>query len=42
MLATLLPALQNLDLPLRLRLWDGKEIDIGPAPSVTLEPAWPA
>ncbi len=37
MLATLLPALQNLALPLRLRLWDGNEIDIGPAPSVTLE-----
>ena len=37
MLTTLLPALRDLELPLRLRLWDGKEIDMGPAPSVTLE-----
>lgn len=37
MLTTLLPALRDLKLPLRLRLWDGKEIDMGPAPSVTLE-----
>jgi cyclopropane-fatty-acyl-phospholipid synthase len=37
MLTTLLPALRDLELPLRLRLWDGKEIDIGPTPSVTLE-----
>jgi len=37
MLAALLPALRELDLPLRLRLWDGREINIGPSPSVTLE-----
>ena len=37
MLAALLPALRELDLPLRLRLWDGNEIDIGPSPSVILE-----
>lgn len=36
MLATLLPALRGLSLPLRLQLWDGKEIDLGPSPSVTL------
>src|SRR5690606_41353289 len=36
MLATLLPALRELSLPLRLQLWDGKAIDLGPAPSVTL------
>ena len=36
MLATLLPALKELAVPLKLQLWDGKEIDIGPAPSVTL------
>ncbi|MCQ4325083.1 SAM-dependent methyltransferase [Stutzerimonas stutzeri] len=36
MLATLLPALKELALPLKLRLWDGKEIDLGPSPSVTL------
>lgn len=34
--ATLLPALKDLGLPLKLQLWDGKEMDIGPAPSVTL------
>ena len=37
MLASLLPALRELDLPLRLRLWDGNELDIGPSPTVTLE-----
>ncbi len=37
MLTTLLPALRDLELPLRLRLWAGTEIDMGPAPSVTLE-----
>ncbi len=37
MLATLLPTLRELELPLRLRLWDGNELDLGPAPSVTLE-----
>ncbi|WP_104098384.1 C17 cyclopropane fatty acid synthase CfaB [Stutzerimonas kunmingensis] len=36
MLATLLPALKELALPLKLRLWDGNEIDIGPSPYVTL------
>lgn len=36
MLATLLPALKDLGLPLKLQLWDGKEMEIGPAPSVTL------
>ena len=36
MLAHLPPALQNLQLPLRLRLWDGHELNLGPAPSVTI------
>lgn len=36
MLATLLPALRGLSLPLRLKLWDGKDLDLGPSPSVTL------
>jgi len=36
MLATLLPALRNLALPLRLQLWDGKQFDICPSPKVTL------
>ena len=36
MLAQLPPALQNLQLPLRLRLWDGHEINLGPEPSVTI------
>lgn len=36
MLATLLPALRELELPLRLRLWDDKEIDLGPEPVVTM------
>jgi len=36
MLATLLPALRELSLPLRLQLWDGKSIDLGPSPIVTL------
>lgn len=36
MLAHLPPVLQNLQLPLRLRLWDGHELDLGPSPSVTL------
>ena len=36
MLAHLPPALQNLQLPLRLRLWDGHEFNLGPAPSVTI------
>ncbi|MCQ2997881.1 C17 cyclopropane fatty acid synthase CfaB [Pseudomonas syringae] len=36
MLAQLPPALQNLHLPLRLKLWDGHELDLGPTPSVTI------
>jgi len=36
MLAQLPPALQNLQLPLRLRLWDGHEFNLGPSPSVTI------
>jgi cyclopropane-fatty-acyl-phospholipid synthase len=36
MLAQLPPALKNLHLPLRLKLWDGHELDLGPAPSVTI------
>ncbi len=36
MLATLLPALRELELPLRLRLWDGKEVELGPEPVVTM------
>ena len=37
MLALLPPALRSLRLPLRLRLWDGFELDLGPEPEVTLE-----
>ncbi|KPW39372.1 Cyclopropane-fatty-acyl-phospholipid synthase [Pseudomonas coronafaciens pv. atropurpurea] len=29
-------AFQNLHLPLRLKLWDGYQMDLGPAPSVTI------
>ncbi|KOP57629.1 fatty acid methyltransferase [Pseudomonas coronafaciens pv. porri] len=29
-------AFQNLHLPLRLKLWDGYQVDLGPAPSVTI------
>jgi cyclopropane-fatty-acyl-phospholipid synthase len=36
MLAQLPTALQNLHLPLRLKLWDGNELDLGPTPSVTI------
>ena len=36
MLAQLPPAFQNLQLPLRLRLWDGHEFNLGPEPSVTI------
>lgn len=36
MLAQLPPALQNLKIPLRLKLWDGHELDLGPTPSVTI------
>ncbi|AOE88276.1 C17 cyclopropane fatty acid synthase CfaB [Pseudomonas sp. TCU-HL1] len=36
MLAQLPPVLRDLKLPLRLQLWDGKEIDLGPNPTVTM------
>ena len=36
MLAQLPTALRDLRLPLRLKLWDGKQIDLGPKPRVTL------
>ena len=36
MLAQLPPALQKLQLPLRLKLWDGHEFNLGPEPSVTI------
>ncbi|MDX1369212.1 class I SAM-dependent methyltransferase, partial [Pseudomonas sp.] len=36
MLAYLPPTLRDLQLPLRLRLWDGKQIDLGPEPRVTM------
>lgn len=36
MLAQLPPALQKLQLPLRLKLWDGNQFDLGPEPSVTI------
>ena len=36
MLALLPPALRGLQLPLRLRLWDGHQLDLGPEPQVTL------
>ncbi|WP_271409885.1 C17 cyclopropane fatty acid synthase CfaB [Pseudomonas sp. Q1-7] len=36
MLAQLPPVLRDLKLPLRLRLWDGTEIDLGPNPTVTM------
>ncbi|MGG2398829.1 C17 cyclopropane fatty acid synthase CfaB [Pseudomonas sp. SH1-B] len=36
MLAHLPTALRDLQLPLRLRLWDGNQIDLGPQPRVTL------
>ncbi|MDH4583979.1 methyltransferase domain-containing protein [Pseudomonas sp. BN415] len=36
MLAQLPPLLRDLKLPLRLQLWDGKEIDLGPNPTVTM------
>ncbi len=36
MLAYLPTKLRDLQLPLRLRLWDGKQIDLGPNPRVTL------
>ncbi|PIA69186.1 C17 cyclopropane fatty acid synthase CfaB [Pseudomonas sediminis] len=36
MLAQLSTALRDLQLPLRLKLWDGKQLDLGPKPRVTL------
>ena len=36
MLAYLPPTLRDLQLPLRLRLWDGKQIDLGSEPRVTM------
>ncbi|SUD37762.1 cyclopropane-fatty-acyl-phospholipid synthase [Ectopseudomonas mendocina] len=36
MLAQLPAALRDLQIPLRLRLWDGKQFDLGPKPRVTL------
>ena len=36
MLALLPAALRELQLPLRLRLWDGQQVDFAPAPLVTL------
>ena len=36
MLAQLPPVLRDLQLPLRLLLWDGKEIEFGPNPTVTM------
>ncbi|HYQ39799.1 MAG TPA: C17 cyclopropane fatty acid synthase CfaB [Pseudomonas sp.] len=36
MLALLPPALRRLQLPLRVRLWDGHQLDLGPEPQVTL------
>ncbi|MCW2268965.1 Cyclopropane-fatty-acyl-phospholipid synthase [compost metagenome] len=36
MLAQLPPVLQSLRLPLRLKLWDGHEYDLGPQPQVTI------
>ncbi|PAU52222.1 C17 cyclopropane fatty acid synthase CfaB [Pseudomonas indica] len=36
MLALLPPVLREIQLPLRLRLWNGYELELGPIPSVTL------
>lgn len=36
MLAQLPPELQSLQLPLRLKLWNGHEFDLGPKPQVTI------
>jgi len=36
MLAQLPPALRELQLPLRLKLWNGQQLDLGPTPRVTL------
>ena len=35
-LAYLPPHLHELQLPLRLRLWDGKQLDLGPNPRLTM------
>ena len=37
MQAHLPPVLRELQLPLRLRLWDGQQLDLGPNPRVTLD-----
>jgi cyclopropane-fatty-acyl-phospholipid synthase len=42
MQATLPPALSALRLPLRLRLWDGQQLELGPEPRVTLDIKDPA
>ena len=42
MQATLPPALRALRLPLRLRLWDGQQLELGPEPRVTLDVREPA
>ncbi|WP_110995064.1 C17 cyclopropane fatty acid synthase CfaB [Pseudomonas sichuanensis] len=36
MLAQLPPVLQSLDIPLRVKLWDGNQFDLGPSPQVTI------
>ncbi|MFI8482257.1 C17 cyclopropane fatty acid synthase CfaB [Pseudomonas sp. NPDC078700] len=36
MIQSLPPVLRSLQLPLRLKLWDGKQLDLGPQPRVTL------
>ena len=36
MLAQLTAAFRDLQIPLRVKLWDGKQIDLGPTPRVTL------
>jgi cyclopropane-fatty-acyl-phospholipid synthase len=36
MIAQLPPALRDLHLPLRLKLWNGHQMDLGPTPSVTI------
>ena len=36
MIAQLPPAFRNLKLPLRLKFWDGRQVDLDPDPSVTI------
>jgi cyclopropane-fatty-acyl-phospholipid synthase len=36
MIAQLPPAFRNLNLPLRLKLWDGRQVDLAAAPTVTI------